>query len=307
MEKRQIGSLPVSVVGLGCSDFGWRLDAPRSTAVVHAALDVGITFFDTADVYGGTKSEEYLGQALGARRKDVIIATKFGSPLDGTRHGARPAYVRHAVEESLRRLGTDYIDLYQLHQGDPTVPIEETLEALDTLVKSGKVRQIGCSALPLPQIRAARAAAKSGAARFVSVQAEYSLLHRAPERAILPECRKERIAFLPFFPLASGLLTGKYRLGQSAPEGSRLASGGLYSELLTPHNLAIIENLLLFATAQGKTLLELAFSWLASQPGVTAIIAGATTAEQVRSNAKAVEWKLTAPELEEVDSITWST
>src|SRR5579872_2598523 len=223
MEMRHIGPLEVSTIGLGCNNFGWRIDAAQTTEVVHAALEGGITFFDTADIYGGTHSEEFLGRALGARRNDVIIATKFGMKVDERRQGARPEYVRRAAEDSLRRLGTDRIDLYQLHRPDPSVPIADTLEALDGLVRAGKVRAIGCSNFSRAQLIEARAATKSGAARFVSVQNEYSLLHREPEQEVLPECEREGLAFLPYFPLASGLLTGKYRRGQPLPEGTRLA------------------------------------------------------------------------------------
>src|SRR5215212_2996014 len=239
MNTRRIGSLEVSVVGLGCNNFGRRLDIDATKAVVDAALDAGITFFDTADVYGGTKSEEYLGGALGRRREDIVLATKFGSAVDEQRKGARPEYVRRAAEDSLRRLGTDHIDLYQLHTPDPEVPIGETLGALDELVKAGKVREIGCSNFSAEQLREAEEAAREGAARFVSVQNEYSLLHREPEQDVLPECERREIAFIPYFPLANGLLTGKYRRGQAAPAGSRLDSGR-GERLLTHRNLAVL-------------------------------------------------------------------
>src|SRR3954452_25262362 len=205
MDTRRIGSLEVSVVGLGCNNFGRRLDAQATSAVVDAALDAGITFFDTADTYGDTKSEEYLGRALGRRREDVVVATKFGSRIDEQRRGARPEYVHRAVDDSLRRLGTDRIDLYQLHWPDPEVPIGETLGTLDELVRAGKVREIGCSNFSADQLREARGWSDSrpGAARFVSVQNEYSLLHREPEEEVLPECAREGLAFLPYFPLKS--------------------------------------------------------------------------------------------------------
>ncbi|MGH9784642.1 MAG: aldo/keto reductase, partial [Terriglobia bacterium] len=204
MEKRRIGSLSVSVVGLGCNNFGWRVDAAATAKIVQAALDAGINFFDTADIYGGAQSEEFLGRALRGRRNEVVVATKLGMAVDAKRRGAKPDYVRRAVEDSLRRLGTDRIDLYQLHQPDPTVPIADTLEALDGLVRAGKVREIGCSNFSAAQIREAEAAVHAGAARFVSVQNEYSLLHREPEREMLFECERRKIAFLPYFPLASG-------------------------------------------------------------------------------------------------------
>jgi aryl-alcohol dehydrogenase-like predicted oxidoreductase len=302
MDTRRIGSLEVSVVGLGCNNFGRRLDSDSTSAVVDAALDAGITFFDTADVYGGTKSEEYLAHALGRRREDVVIATKFGSAVDEQRRGARPEYVRRAVDDSLRRLGTDRIDLYQLHTPDPQVPIEETLGALDELVKAGKVREIGCSNFSADQLREAEEATREGAARFASVQNEYSLLHREPEGDVLPECERLGIAFIPYFPLANGLLTGKYRQGKDAPAGSRLDSGR-GERLLTDRNLDVVERLIGFSESRGRTILELAFSWLLTRPAVASVIAGATSSEQARSNAAAAGWELSDAELAEVDSI----
>jgi len=302
MDTRRIGSLEVSVVGLGCNNFGRRLDSDATSAVVDAALDAGITFFDTADVYGGTKSEEYLARALGQRRDEVVVATKFGSAVDEQRKGARPEYVRQAVEDSLRRLGTDRIDLYQLHTPDPKVPIEDTLGALDELVREWKVREIGCSNFSAVQLHEAKEATRVGAARFVSVQNEYSLLHREPEGDVLPECERAGMAFTPYFPLANGLLTGKYRQGQDAPAGSRLHSGR-GNRLLTDRNLTIVERLIEFSEGRGHTILELAFSWLLTRPTVASVIAGATSPEQARSNAAAASWELTDTELAEVDSI----
>src|SRR5215211_2199552 len=302
MDTRRIGSLEVSVVGLGCNNFGRRLDSDSTSAVVDAALDVGITFFDTADVYGGTKSEEYLAHALGRRREDVVIATKFGSAVDEQRRGARPEYVRRAVDDSLLRLGTDRIDLYQLHTPDPQVPIEETLGALDELVNAGKVREIGCSNFSADQLREAEEATRDGAARFISVQNEYSLLHRKPEGAVLPECERLGMAFVPYFPLANGLLTGKYRRGEDAPSGSRLDSSR-GEKMLTEENLAVVERLIEFSESRGRTILELAFSWLLRLPTVASVIAGATSAEQARGNAGAASWQLTDEDLNEVDSI----
>jgi aryl-alcohol dehydrogenase-like predicted oxidoreductase len=302
MDTRQIGSLEVSVVGLGCNNFGRRLDFDATSAVVDAALDSGITFFDTADVYGGTKSEEYLGRALGRRRDEMVIATKFGSAVDEQRKGARPEYVRQAVEDSLRRLGTDRIDLYQLHRPDPEVPIEDTLGALEELVQAGKVREIGCSNFSADQLREAEQATREGAARFVSVQNEYSLMHRQPEQDVLTECERLGIAFIPYFPLANGLLSGKYRQGQNAPAGSRLDSSR-GDRVLTERNLAIVEDLIGFSERRAHTILELAFSWLLARPAVASVIAGATSPEQMRSNAGAAGWKLTDAELAEVDSI----
>ncbi len=303
METRRIGSLKVSIVGLGCSNFGWRLDAKGSEAVVHAALDAGITFFDSADVYGDTHSEEFLGKALGRRRGEAIVATKFGSPIDEKRKGARPEYVKRAVEDSLRRLGTEVIDLYQLHQVDPLVPIGDTLGALSDLVKAGKVREIGCSNLTPGQLKAAEAATRKDGAHFVSVQGEYSLLHREAEQGLIPECRRQGLAFLPFFPLASGLLSGKYRYGQPAPQGSRIGSGGMFSDLMSERNLRVVEDLMLFASSRGRTLLELALSWLAARPSVASVMAGATSVEQARANAAAAGWHLTDADMGEVNTI----
>jgi aryl-alcohol dehydrogenase-like predicted oxidoreductase len=301
MQTRTIGSLTVSVIGLGCNNFGGRLDERATAAVVDAALDAGITFFDTADIYGRTKSEEYLGRILEGRRDRVVLATKFGMAVDDDRKGAHPDYVRRAVEDSLRRLRTDHIDLYQLHQPDPAVPIGDTLGVLQELVGAGVVREIGCSNFSVAQLREARDAAGSGA-RFVSVQNQYSLLHREPETGVLDECVREGLAFLPFFPLASGLLTGKYRRGRPAPKGTRLANRSDH-RFLNEDNLAIVEGLRRFAEARGHTMLELAFSWLASRPAVASVIAGATKPEQIRANVAAAGWALTADDLAEIDRI----
>jgi aryl-alcohol dehydrogenase-like predicted oxidoreductase len=302
MEKRKIGSLEVSLAGLGCNNFGWRIDAAQTAQVVGAAIDAGINFFDTADMYSTGQSEEYLGRALGARRKQVLVATKFGLPMDEKRKGAKPAYVRQAVEDSLRRLGTDYIDLYQLHHPDKETPIADTLGALDELVRAGKVREIGCSNFSRAQLLEAAAAVNPGAARFVSVQNNYSLMHREPEPEVLPECVRQGLGFLPFFPLANGLLSGKYRAGQASPAGSRGADG-FGPKLFTEANLAIVEKLIAFAESRGHSMLDLAESWLAAQPAVASIIAGAKTPEQVRTNAAAVSWKLTAEDLKAIDGI----
>jgi len=302
MELRAIGSLPVSVVGLGCNNFGMRIEGDASARVVAAALDAGITFFDTADIYGDTKSETFLGQALGSRRTQAIIATKFGMRLDESRRGARPEYVRTAVEDSLRRLRTDYIDLYQLHQPDPSVPMADTLGALDDLVKAGKVKQIGCSNFSAGQMEEAHRSAAPGGARFVSVQNEFSLLHREPERDVLPACARLGLAFLPYFPLASGLLTGKYARGKGAPEGSRLSLSWT-ARFTTAKNVAIAEALQAFAATRGRTLLELAMSWLAAHAPVASVIAGATSPDQVRANAAAVNWRLAPEEIAEIDRL----
>ena len=303
METRRIGALEVSVVGLGCNNFGWRLDAGATAKVVDAALAAGINFLDTADIYGGTRSEEYLGQALKGRRDRVVLATKFGMAVDEQRRGARPDYVRRAAEDSLRRLQTDRIDLYQLHQPDPDVPIADTLAALDGLVQAGKVREIGCSNFTAAQLREAHAAVRAGAARFVSVQNEYSLLQREPEAEVLLECERLGLAFIPYFPLASGLLTGKYRRGQALPKGSRIEAGGRFGDLLAERNLALVEEFALFAERHGHTLLELAVSWLLSRPAVASVIAGATSPKQVAMNASAAAWRLNPAEMAEVDAI----
>jgi aryl-alcohol dehydrogenase-like predicted oxidoreductase len=303
MDKRRIGSLDVSVVGLGCNNFGPRLDADATKRVVDAALDAGINFFDTADIYGKGQSEEYLGRALGQRRSEIVLATKFGMKMDEQRKGAKPAYLRQALEDSLRRLGTDYVDLYQLHTPDAEVPIADTLGALDELVKAGKVREIGCSNFSAAQLREAEDAVKPGGARFVSVQNEYSLFHREPESEVLDACEKLDLAFIPYFPLASGLLTGKYRKGQPLPQGTRLSSGSRYGNLLSEKNLDKVEKLITFAESRGHTLLELAFSWLLRHQVVVSVIAGATSVEQVRNNAGAAGWRLSKEELGEVDGI----
>ncbi len=305
MEVGSIGSLSVTVVGIGCNNFGSRIDAARSIEVVATALDAGINFFDTADMYGNGLSEEFLGRALGRRRSEVIIATKFGNPIEGKAGGARPDYVRKALDASLKRLGTDRIDLYQLHLPDPTVPIAETLGALDECVKSGKVIEIGCSNFSAEQLRDASAASASrpGSARFVSVQNEYSLLHREPEEGVLGECERLDIAFLPFFPLKSGLLTGKYRKGQPIPSGTRVANFDRYRSLLTDENLGRVEGLIAYASEHNRTLLELAVSWLLAHRPVASVIAGATSASQVQANASAAGWRLSGSDLEEIEDV----
>jgi len=303
MEKRRIGSLEVTVAGLGCNNFGWRIDAAASAKVVDAALDAGINFFDTADIYDQGHSEEYLSRALGGRRKDVIVATKFGMKMGEGKEGARPEYIRQAVEDSLRRLQTDYVDLYQLHRPDPAnVPIADTLGALDELVKAGKVREIGASNFGPDQIRESLAAAAPGAARFVSVQNNYSLLHREPENGVIAECRSTGMALIPYFPLANGLLTGKYRKGEPLPKGSR-GDAGWGPKVFTEENLAKVEGLTRFAESRGRTLLELAFCWLLAQPTVASVIAGASRPDQARGNAEAVNWRLTATDLADLDKL----
>ena len=302
MQTRKIGSLDVSVVGLGCNNFGWRIDADASAKVIDAAIDSGITFFDTADRYGKGQSEDFLGRALGARRNQIILATKFGMEMEKGKQGASLQYIREAIEASLRRLKTDRIDLYQLHQPDPKTPIADTLGALDQLVHAGKVREIGCSNFSVAQIREAADAAK-GRAHFVSVQNEFSLFHREPEKdGVLAECEARGIAFLPYFPLASGLLTGKYRKGQKPPEGSR-AEDAWGPKVFTEKNLAIVESLIEFAETRNHTILELAFAWLLSYKPVASVIAGASKPEQVRANTKAANWQLTSDRLARIDAI----
>jgi aryl-alcohol dehydrogenase-like predicted oxidoreductase len=295
-QRRHIGKLEVSLTGLGCNNFGWRINEAQSRRVVETALDSGINFFDTADLYDTGHSEEYLGRALAGRRKEAVIATKFGMKLDETRPGGgRAEYIRQAAEDSLRRLGTDYIDLYQIHQPDPNTPIAETLGALDELVQAGKVREIGCSNFSAQQIREA-------GGKFISVQNQYSLFHREPEAEVLPECQRLHLAFLPYFPLANGLLTGKYRKGKPLPQGSR-GDAGWGPKVFTEENLDKVERLIQFAEVRGHSLLELAFSWLAAQPTVASVIAGAVSPEQVRANSTAALWKLTSDDLAKVDAL----
>ena len=300
MEHRRIGSLEVSVIGLGCNNFGWRLDAEATAGVVHAALDAGIDFFDTAELYGEGRSEEYLGRALAGRRQSVVIATKFGYKTAPPHRRGHPDNVRRAADASLKRLGTDYIDLFLLHSPDPTIPIADTLGALDELVQQGKVRDVGCSNFSAAQLEEAEHAVQPGAARFVSVQNEYSLMHREAEAEVLPECARLGIAFIPYYPLASGLLTGKYRRGRPLPKGTRLAEG---SAMLTDENLAVVEELIQFAESKGHTVLELAIGWLLSHPAVASVIAGATKPEQARGNASSTQWRLSEDERAAVDAL----
>lgn len=302
METRKIGTLEISVIGVGCNNFGKRVDAVGTSKVVSAALDAGINFFDTADIYGNTLSEAYLGNALKGTRDRVVIATKFGMQLSPTQRGAKPNYVKEAVEASLHRLRTDYIDLYQLHQPDPDTPIADTLGALDDLVKAGKVREIGCSNFSAAQLAEAMQA-RPGCTNFASLQNGYSLLNREAEIEVLPACYRYGMKFIPYFPLASGLLSGKYHLGDPQPDTGRFAPGGWGSQMYTTENLALVERLRAFAEKNGLTLLELAFSWLLSQPGVVSVIAGAMREEQVRDNARAFVRSLTATELSEISQI----
>jgi aryl-alcohol dehydrogenase-like predicted oxidoreductase len=305
MKKRKIGSLEVSVVGVGCNNFGSRIDESGTRDVVDTAIDTGINFFDTADMYGGGRSEELLGKVLGRRRSQVVIATKFANQMPGQGSGARPEYIRVAIDASLRRLGTDYIDLYQQHVPDPDVPIAETLGALNDLVRDGKVREIGCSNFTVAQLREAESASEEKrSARFASVQNEYSLLSREPEdEGVLAECARQGLAFLPYFPLKSGLLTGKYRKGAPIPQNTRVAKNDRYRQLLTEENLEKIEALNAFAESHHHSLLQLAFSWLLAHREVASVIAGASNGDQVRANATAPSWDLSAQDLSQIDEL----
>lgn len=309
MQTRVLGhsGLQVSVVGLGCNNFGGRLDQAATTAVVRRALDSGITLFDTADIYGGRGgSETMLGQALGAERRNIILASKFGMNMGDGRGGAKPAYIRRALEASLQRLGTDYLDLYQLHTPDPETPVEDTLGTLNELVQAGLVRGIGVSNMPAADVRKADALATAkGWARPTSCQDEHSLLVRGIEAELIPTMRELGLGLLPYFPLASGLLSGKYQRGQPLPEGARITgSEGAQGRYLTDRNWQVVEQLRVFAGARGRTLLELAFSWLLSFDVTSSVIAGATRPEQVDANMNAAGWTLTPEELAEVDRIT---
>ena len=310
MQTRSLGQLQVSLLGVGCNNFGRRVDAQGTRAVVDAALDAGVNLFDTADAYGDGSSEELLGQALAGRRQRALIATKFGSVFGGDpqQSGARPEYVRAACDASLRRLGTDVIDLYQLHRPDPETPIEETLGALHELVQAGKVREVGCSNFSVAQIDESRDVSRQqGITGFASVQNHWSLLHREPEEdGVNDACRRHGLRMLPYFPLASGMLTGKYVPGRPPPQGTRL--GGQPPEraqrYLNERNFSLVERLRGFAEARGHSLLDLAVGWLASADVTASVIAGATKPEQVRANATALRWQLSDAEREEVATIT---
>jgi aryl-alcohol dehydrogenase-like predicted oxidoreductase len=308
VQYRQIGkSGPiVSAVGLGCNNIGNRIDDEASTRVIYKALDLGVTFFDTADMYGaGGNSEKVLGKVLGNKRPDVLIATKFGKDEKHQSKGASQRYIYEAVEASLRRLGTDWIDLYQIHAPDPLTPIEETLQALDVLVQSGKVRYIGCSNFAAWQmVEANRVSRELGISRFVSCQNEYSLVVRDVERELIPAMRAYDVGLLPFFPLASGLLTGKYGKGASMPEGARLTKlQHLARRFMSVGNINLIEKLEQFCARNDRSLLELAFGWLVSREVVSSVIAGATSAEQVEQNVRAAEFSLTQAQIADVEQI----
>jgi len=309
MIKRRFGSteLQVSVLGLGCNNFGGRIDRQKTQTVIDAALDAGINFLDSADVYGERGgSETLLGEMLGRRRENVILATKFGLPMDdnGRLSGGSHAYVMSAVEASLKRLRTDWIDVYYLHRPDPATPVEETLTALDDLIRQGKVRFAGCSNMSGAQLAAALDTSRAkGLQSFVASQDDYSLLSRAIENDVLPVVERERLALVPYFPLASGMLTGKYRKGEPIPTGTRLANARFGDRFVNERNLEIVEQLTAFCETRNRSLLELAFGWLLSRRSVASVIAGATSPEQVRTNAAALSWTLTNDEMEAVDRI----
>lgn len=297
METRRTRSLEVSLVGLGCNNFGGRIDADRTQAVVDAAVEAGITLFDTADVYGGGgTSEELLGRSLGQRRDSVVVATKFGMDMGEGRSGAAPDYVRSACEASLRRLGTDRIDLYQLHRPDPTVAVDDTIAALESLRDEGKVVEFGCSNFAPDTLDG----------RWATVQNELSLLRRRGMEELIAACQEHDLGILPYFPLASGMLTGKYRRGEEPPAGTRLAGAApdRREKAMTDANFDTVERLTAFAEARGRTILQLAMSWLAGLPQMASVIAGATSPEQVRANVAAVGWTLSDDERAEVDALT---
>jgi aryl-alcohol dehydrogenase-like predicted oxidoreductase len=305
MRTRQLGTggPEVSVVGLGCNNFGMRVDLEGTRAVVEAAIDAGVTLFDTADVYGNRGgSEEFLGEVLEGRRESVVLATKFGGDMnDGTTARGSREYIHRAVDESLRRLRTDYIDLYQYHTPDHVTPLEETFGALDELVQAGKVRHVGHSNLEASQVEEVDAIARErGFTRPVSAQNQYSFLRREAEEELLPVCERLEIGVLPYFPLASGLLTGKYKRGQPAPEGTRLARR---AEALTDDRFDSVEALERFAADRGLTLLQVAIGGLAAEPAIASVIAGATKPEQVQANAAAADWEPTEDDLAALNAI----
>jgi aryl-alcohol dehydrogenase-like predicted oxidoreductase len=310
MKYRNVGKsdLRVSSVGLGCNNFGMRIDYEASREVVHKALDLGITLFDTADIYGDRGgSETILGRALGNRRKDIVLATKFGKPMgtDSAMQGSSRRYIMLAVESSLRRLGTDWIDSYQVHEPDPETPIEETLRALEDLIRQGKVRYAGCSNFPAEKVADAQKTAKElNIHGFISCQDEYSLLVRAIESELIPTMEDCGLGLLPYFPLAAGLLTGKYRRDESPKEGTRFSAWkALVPRYLTEENWNKVELYRLFCADRNRTLLELAFGWLLSKPVVSSVIAGATSADQVAANVAAAGWELSPQELTEISGL----
>src|ERR1700694_5557226 len=310
LEVRRVGGsgLLVTVLGLGCNNFGRRLDAEGSTRVVHAALDAGVTFFDTADIYSDGSSEEILGAALKGRRADVVLATKFGGPRGPSpyRRGGSRRRIRMAVEDSLRRLNTDWIDLYQMHFPDESTPIDESLQTLDDLVHEGKIRYAGCSQFsPLQMTEAEWSARTHGSVRFCSVQHEYSWVRRKAEEAVVPVCARYDIGLIPFYPLAGGLPTGKYQRGQPAPGSTRLGRvPALGAEMLQEQNFDIVDALQRFAVEHSCSILDIAIGGLAAQPQVVSVIPGAMSPEQVNANVRAALWRPSPDELEELNRIT---
>jgi aryl-alcohol dehydrogenase-like predicted oxidoreductase len=311
LEQRNLGrsGLIVSAVGLGCNNFGGRLDEAATRAVVHKALDLGITFFDTSDTYGEQGgSEEFVGRALVGHRHEIVLATKFARPMEreGRLQGASRRYIMAAVEASLKRLGTDYIDLYQQHIADPKTPIEETLRALDDLVRQGKVRYIGCSTLSAWQtVEAQWISTHFSLAHYVSCQERYSLLDRTLDRELMPVIQSYGLGLIPFSPLADGLLTGKYRRNTPMPTGARLTTTPRVAErTLTERNWAVVERLEAFCGARGHNLLELAIGWLLHRPNVASVIAGATRPDQAEANARAAGWALSREDMDEIDRLT---
>jgi aryl-alcohol dehydrogenase-like predicted oxidoreductase len=308
MEYRRLGDsgLKVSEIGLGCNNFGMRIDQDATNAVIDAAIEHGVTFLDTADVYGGRgKSEEMMGVALKGKRHQVVLATKFAMTMGEGKEGGSRRYIMEAVEASLKRLQTDYIDLYQMHRPDPDTPIEETLSALDDLVTQGKVRYVGNSNYAGWQIADAEWTSRTEhLTRFISAQNNYSLLERRVEHEVTPACDRFGLGVLPYFPLASGLLTGKYKRGEGAPEGTRLAAWGPRgAQALNDKNFDKLEALSSWAEERGHDMLDLAFAWLLGHPVVSSVIAGATKPEQVAANAATAGWKLTPAEVEEVSKL----
>ena len=311
MDYRRLGhsGLWVSAVGIGCNNFGAKCDEAATRAVVHACLDAGITLFDTADMYGNRGgSETLLGRILGHHRKDIVLASKFGLPMGEGPYlnGAGRHYIMRAVEDSLRRLRTDHLDLYQVHRPDPATPIEETLRALDDLVRDGKVRYVGCSNFAGWQLAEAEWAARAGGTvRFISAQNQYSLVDRRIEGDLVPAANAYGVGILPYFPLANGLLTGKYQRNHAMPDGARMTERPTRAEeVLTDRNWTIAEKVADYAAARGHSLLEAAIGWLASQDHVPSVIAGATTAEQVAQNAAAADWRMTAEEIADINALS---
>jgi aryl-alcohol dehydrogenase-like predicted oxidoreductase len=310
MDNRRLGTtdLHVSLLGLGCNNFGQHMDLAAARGVVHAALDAGITLFDTADIYGGRGgSETILGELLGPRRKDIFLCTKFGLAMNekARARDASTSYVATAIEASLKRLKTDWIDLYYLHRPDPDTPIAETLGALDKLIAQGKVRAIACSNMSREQVVEAQAVAQANGLRgFAVCQDHYNLLQRGIEHDLIPVMEAHKLALIPYFPLAGGMLTGKYTLGAPIPADTRFVHSRYTDRFLTDENFHIIERLRAFCAQRNRSLLELAFGWLLSKRLVGCVVAGASRPEQVEQNIKALAWRLDAAEMAEVDQLS---